>query len=286
CPRPSRLGQSPVRALDFVGEDRTVLQDDHPLTHPLADSLDPKRLWISYLGLNDWVFGAVQVATDHLPPLVRLSLRALDNREVLLSLPVPEKEKPARPLRASDPVDLYNFAVVVLVGVNLISFVVFPEMVRAVAELIIASVRRHWLCRLMRPGARGEAQKEKEASGRRHDGTRRTHRNPSTTGLHASSRLGGPMPVDVLSSDMLSHSRHGGQKKWGGQEFALRDRTAACVTHARHGADTHSLPNSRSTTQHPLTCGPGPRRCDRMSALSQPASSRASAKTARRSGSR
>ncbi len=34
----------------------------------------------------------------------------------------------------------------------------------------------------------------------------------------------------------------------------------------------HSLPSTRSTAQHPRTCGPGPRQWSRMSALSHPAS--------------
>ena len=34
----------------------------------------------------------------------------------------------------------------------------------------------------------------------------------------------------------------------------------------------HSFPSSRSSTQHPRTCGPSDRQCARMSALSQPAS--------------
>src|ERR1043166_5572781 len=40
----------------------------------------------------------------------------------------------------------------------------------------------------------------------------------------------------------------------------------------RHGR--YSLFNSRSTTQHPLTCSPGCRQCCKMSAFVQPASSR------------
>ncbi|HKB35596.1 MAG TPA: biotin/lipoyl-binding protein [Gemmataceae bacterium] len=48
----------------------------------------------------------------------------------------------------------------------------------------------------------------------------------------------------------------------------------------------HLLPSSRSTTQQPRTCGPPSRQWSRMSALSQPASSRASDRTARRAGSR
>src|SRR5215813_2326338 len=70
------------------------------------------------------------------------------------------------------------------------------------------------------------------------------------------------------------------------QEFTHRDGTMACVTQGCHQAGSHSFPSTRSMTQHPLTCGPGPRRCDRMSALSQPLSSKASARTAERTGSR
>src|SRR5262249_55674005 len=39
----------------------------------------------------------------------------------------------------------------------------------------------------------------------------------------------------------------------------------------------HPLPKTRSTTQQPRTCGPGPRQWLRMSSLSQPASCSASA---------
>src|SRR5262245_13012291 len=48
----------------------------------------------------------------------------------------------------------------------------------------------------------------------------------------------------------------------------------------------YSFRRMRSTAQHPRTCGPVPRRCPSSSALSHPASSRASASTARPSGSR
>jgi len=50
-----------------------------------------------------------------------------------------------------------------------------------------------------------------------------------------------------------------------------------------HAYVTHS---SRSSTQQPRTCGPSRRRWPNISALSQPASSRASAKTGRRSKAR
>src|SRR5262245_61264988 len=48
----------------------------------------------------------------------------------------------------------------------------------------------------------------------------------------------------------------------------------------------YPLPSSKSTTQHPRTCGSGPRRWIRMSALSQPASSRASLRMGSRSKAR
>jgi hypothetical protein len=44
----------------------------------------------------------------------------------------------------------------------------------------------------------------------------------------------------------------------------------------------YALARTASTTQHPRTWGPGPRRWVRISALSQPDSSGASARTARR----
>lgn len=47
----------------------------------------------------------------------------------------------------------------------------------------------------------------------------------------------------------------------------------------------YSFPSSKSTIQHPRTCGPSLRQWLRMSALSHPASSNASARTARRTGS-
>src|SRR5262249_16933219 len=39
----------------------------------------------------------------------------------------------------------------------------------------------------------------------------------------------------------------------------------------------HSFPSTKSTTQHPRTCSPSLRQCFKMSALSHPASSNASA---------
>ncbi len=48
----------------------------------------------------------------------------------------------------------------------------------------------------------------------------------------------------------------------------------------------HDRARSRSTAWHPLTWGPGPRRCPRSSASVEPASSRASPSTASRAGSR
>jgi hypothetical protein len=45
----------------------------------------------------------------------------------------------------------------------------------------------------------------------------------------------------------------------------------------RRANDRHYFPRIKSTTQHPRTCGPGPRQWDRMSALSQLASSSAPA---------
>jgi serine/threonine protein kinase len=48
----------------------------------------------------------------------------------------------------------------------------------------------------------------------------------------------------------------------------------------------HSFPSSNSNTKHPLTCGPLLRQWFRISVLSQPASSRASARTGRRSKAR
>src|SRR5262245_36549004 len=46
----------------------------------------------------------------------------------------------------------------------------------------------------------------------------------------------------------------------------------------RRPAYHHALPRTRSTTQQPRTCGPSPRQWLRMSELSHPASSSASAR--------
>src|SRR5205823_9101293 len=112
--------------LDVVAEDGAVLQDDHLVPHSLADSHDPGSLMP--VVLNDRVVGAVQVAADQLPPFVGLPLPVLDNGEVLLPLPVPEK--PLRPRKSSHAVDLQNFPLVFLICFNWVGFVLFPETFR------------------------------------------------------------------------------------------------------------------------------------------------------------
>ena len=49
---------------------------------------------------------------------------------------------------------------------------------------------------------------------------------------------------------------------------------------------SYAFPSSRSTTQHPRACGPSPRQWASTSALSHPASSRASARIGSRSNAR
>src|SRR5215475_6369957 len=93
-PRPSRLDRSPVRTLDEVGEDTTVLQDDHPVTNALADAHEPGSLSIFSLR-NDRIVWTVQVEANDLLPFVGLPLHVLDHGEVLPPLLV--LENPLRP---------------------------------------------------------------------------------------------------------------------------------------------------------------------------------------------
>jgi len=58
------------------------------------------------------------------------------------------------------------------------------------------------------------------------------------------------------------------------------------ASHSVSAMGDHSLPSSRSTTQHPLQCSPGWRQWAKMSALVQPASSRASARMGMRAKAR
>jgi hypothetical protein len=65
----------------------------------------------------------------------------------------------------------------------------------------------------------------------------------------------------------------------------MRDRRAGLSPSAR-STTVYSLPDNRSTTQQPRQCGPGTRKCPNIAASAQPASSRASASSGRRSKAR
>ena len=64
--------------------------------------------------------------------------------------------------------------------------------------------------------------------------------------------------------------------------FSLTDLSspdvAGLATYHGHSHPAHAFPSTRSTTQHPRTCGPGPRQWSRTSSLSHPASWSASAR--------
>src|SRR5438093_13059444 len=98
-----RATRSPATQEIGIGEDRAVLQDDHPATNPPAESLDPKSVR-PHLLLNDRAIGAEQVAAGDFSGFVRLPQPGTDDGHILSPLPV--SKKTLRPRDVSRVADL------------------------------------------------------------------------------------------------------------------------------------------------------------------------------------